>query len=499
MTRTWLQGGKLIKNFFYLSGAEVVSKLVTFVAIAYLARVSGPVSYGYVEFASAVMLCASLLVDQGLGPYGAREIAKEPGLTSVLASDIVLVRCGLALLAYLLLLAFALSLDRPPIVSQLLLVYGLSLLVSPFLLQWVFQGHGRMGTVAIMQLIRQTLFAIVVLGFVRTASQVWMAGVAEFVGAGGAASLGFWAYRRLGGTFRWKLVMLRQLLTQGVPIGLSQTFWMVRMYGATALVGLIAPPQDVAFFGAAMRILIAAHTFVWLYYFNLLPSMTRSWQRRDGSFGTLVANSLRGVSWAAAAGGLAWVALAPTITVAVYGPDFGAAGAALQWLAGVWGVAALSGHYRFGLIAAGHQTVEMWVSALGAVVALALIPLGYANGGAAGAAAGLVVAELVVWGGSWAFAKSRLSLTGHAWILARPSIPLMLTAVLAFGLPWPSPSFRLLVAMVVLGAQAWFLDPTVRQQSRALAVISMSWIRDYRRSRTQQTAGQQLSAQEKMR
>src|SRR5215470_6824792 len=44
---------KLVKNFLSLAGAEVISKLVTFAAFAYLARVAGPDGFGYLESATA--------------------------------------------------------------------------------------------------------------------------------------------------------------------------------------------------------------------------------------------------------------------------------------------------------------------------------------------------------------------------------------------------------------------------------------------------------------
>jgi O-antigen/teichoic acid export membrane protein len=71
----------LFKNFLSLSGAEVVTKIATFAAFAYLARLLGPAGFGYVEWAGTVLMCSSLIVDQGFSSYGAREIAKSPGET----------------------------------------------------------------------------------------------------------------------------------------------------------------------------------------------------------------------------------------------------------------------------------------------------------------------------------------------------------------------------------------------------------------------------------
>jgi PST family polysaccharide transporter len=372
-------------------------------------------------------------VDQGFGPFGAREIAKAPETTGTLVAEIVAARFVLAAGAYVLVLVLALSLDRPPVVTELLLIYSLSLFGMPLLLQWVFQGHDRMNTVAVLQLVRQTVFAAVVFAFVRGLDQLRMAGVAEVAGVISAAAFGLWMYRRqLGGIWRPRLALYKRPFIEGLPIGLSQMFWTVRMFGATLILGLIAPPEDVGFFASAMRILVAAHTFVWLYYFNLLPSMSRAWQRQDGSFARLIDRSLRNVAWLGLLGGFAWVALARPAVSLVYGPAFTPASSTLQLLAGVCVMALLSGHYRFGLIAAGRQQLEMASSALGALVAVPLIPAGYALAGLPGVAICLLAAEAIVWLSAWHWARSRIGLAGHLRLLTRP----LLASVFAFGLLW---------------------------------------------------------------
>ncbi|MBL8191597.1 MAG: oligosaccharide flippase family protein [Acidobacteria bacterium] len=392
----------MFKNFLSLAGAELFAKVLTFAAFAYLARVAGPDGFGYIEFAAAAVMCAGLIVEQGFNPFGAREIAKAPERTGALVSEIVLVRMLLAVGLYVALVMFALAVGRAAVQTRLLLVYGLSLLAMPLFLQWVFQGHDRMQTVAAIQLIRQLVFAVVVFALVRQASQIWLVGLAETLGATSAAAVGVWAYRRqLNGRLALSWQFSSQLLREGATIGLSQIFWVVKMSGATLILGLIASAEDVGYFGGAMRILMALHTFVWLYFFNLLPSLSRAWVAGDGSFAMLIARSLRLVALASLVGAGIWVAVAPLVVRVVYGERFTPAGVALQWFAGVCAVAALSGHYRFGLIAAGHQTAEMVTALVGAIAAMILIPVGYSMAGVGGAAAGLFVAEILIGISAW--------------------------------------------------------------------------------------------------
>ena len=109
-----------------------------------------------------------------------------------------------------------------------------------------------------------------------------------------------------------------------------------------------------------------------------------------------------------AVAGAVWIVSAPFVMTGVYGSGFLPGATALQWLAGACIAAAISGHYRYSLIAAGHQGLEMFAMAVGSIVAVALIPIGYFNAGTAGAAAALFAAECVVLACSWLFARRNL-------------------------------------------------------------------------------------------
>lgn len=399
----------LFRNFVALVGAEAFSKVITFGAFAYLARICGPAGFGYVEWSAAILMCASLIVDQGFSSYGAREIAKDPASTGKFVAEIVSARFLLAALSFAAIVAFAFAFVWEESVLKLVLAYGLSLWTLPLLLQWVFQGHDRMKLVAITQLIRQTVFVAVVITLVRRADDLVFVGFAELAGVTVAAIFSLWAYRRFfAGKVWFKPTISKQLFFEGTPIGLSQGFWVLRMFGATLILGLVASAEDTGYFAGAMRIFIALHTFVFLYYFNLLPSLSRAWVDGREQFGWLIRRSMRIVVAACVVVGSVWYLLAPTMMTVSYGGSFLNGASALQWLAGAWIAAAISGHYRFGLVAAGQQKKEMFTSALGALVVVILIPFGYLNGGPAGAASGVFFAEVSVLISSWLLAKRTL-------------------------------------------------------------------------------------------
>ena len=455
-----------------LAAAEGFSKLVTFAAFAYLARVLGSETYGYIEFAGAVIMCASLIVDQGFSAFGAREIAKAPAETGRLTAEIVTARVLLAFGGYLMVVLFALLADRGPLVLRLLLVYGLSLWGLPLLLQWVFQGHEKMHLVALAQMIRQTIFVLMVFAFVRGPGNALMVAWAEVSAVLAAAMFCVWTYRRnFKSTKPIRPVISSQTFRGGVPIGLSQMFWVIKMFGATLILGLIATPQSVGLFAGAQRILVALHTFVWLYYFNLLPSLSRAWQHADGDFVRLIDRSQPGLAWIAVAVAIAWVAFSNVVMEFVYGPEFRSAGTVLALFAGVWAMALIDGHYRYALIAAGRVKAEMLTSALGAVLALILVPVGYQRFGISGAAAAIVIAEAGIWLSAWLCGRKMLGLKNNIRHLRLPCIVGLLVLGAYWLIPPSARNARLTLAVLLPAVLAFLLDHTARIRVRQLFAL----------------------------
>ena len=226
-----------------------------------------------------------------------------------------------------------------------------------------------------------------------------------------------------------------------------------------------------------MRILIALHTFVWLYYFNLLPTLSEAWQKKDGTFAKAIANSLHLVAWITMFSGVLWVLVAPLVITVVYGPAFAPAGTALQWLAGVGVAAGLSGHYRFGLIAAGRQNVEMIIGAVAAVGAVIVIPVGYRASGPSGVAMGLLATELLVWMLAWWWSQANLALNGHLRYLIRPLAITVLATMLLWMIPFAPASLRVAAATALFAAAAFSLDAGLRNRCSEAIGLGRPWLR----------------------
>ena len=392
---------RLAVNYLFLSGGEFGAKLLTFASFTYLARTLGPVSYGSVEFTLAVMAFFTLPTDLGLGTFGAREIARNPSAAPRLLREITGLRMFFSLCSMLLLAVFILFLQKSPEQKALLGLYGLSLLGTPYLLQWFFQAHDQMYWVGISSIVRQAGFAVLVFSVCRTKSPLIYIGFIECASVALTAAFCVYVLKdRM--RFPWPapafgIAGLIGDVRSALPIGLSDLAWTFMWYFCTVLLGFLSPDQSLGWFGAGHRIVMASHTFVMLYFFNLLPSISRCTQLPREHLLKLMDDSLRVMAWSGLLAATLLSVFAPQAMTLVYGASFHDGWRSFAVLVWVLPVAMLSGHHRYILVAYNQQKWLLVSTAIAAAVAVilafALIP-SYKGLGAAWA---LLIANIVLF------------------------------------------------------------------------------------------------------
>ena len=367
---------RLATNLLFLMAGEFTAKLLTFATFSYLARTLGPRDYGFVEFTLALMVFFTLPVDLGLGSYGAREIARNPDRAPQLLHEVTGLRLFLSVCSMAALGVLILFLHQSHRLKELLILYGVSLVGAPFLLQWLFQGHDQMRWVALTEIVRQIGFAGLVLLTFRRGTPLWHIGIIEFASVAGAVL--FCAYvTRLELRFAWpwpdlKVSRLMGHLRESAPIGLTELAWGFMWYFSTVLLGVVFSDATLGWWGASHRALMALHTFVWRYFFNLLPSISLCALRSKEDLLELMGESVRFTSWVGLLAGGLLMATAPDLLALLYGPNFREAARSFSVLVWMLPVAMLSGHHRYILIAYRRQGRLLFCTSLSAASAVIL-------------------------------------------------------------------------------------------------------------------------------
>lgn len=462
---------RLLTNFALLCASETASKVVTMLAFAYLARVLGPSQFGAIEFAIAVTAVCAVVAECGLTPYGAREVGKNPSALARLVPRIIVTRLGLACMTLGILAAIVTQLDQPAAVRNLLLLYGLTLLVLPASLAWALQGRDLMGHVAAGSSVRWPVFALGVVLFVKEAEDAWRVPVIETMAIGGMVLYYFAAYRRRLGPSAdgWRFERIVPMLRASFPIGASELAWVLRMYSPTLLLGTLVGGAAVGWFGGAHRIVLALHTFVWLYFFNVLPSIARAHARPPGELDALITTSLRWTAWAVVPLAIVVGTLAEPVVTLLYGGAYHESASLLRVVIWLVPLAAISGHFRYMLIGCGLPGRECLSSVIGALVAIALGSVLVTAIGPLGPAWALVGSEAAICGLAYTFAARSL---GRPVVLPiwRPLLTGLLVGTVIYLEP-PAPSWAVTVQVLVLfAASGLLLEPDLRSGLRTLAV-----------------------------
>jgi len=207
-----------------------------------------------------------------------------------------------------------------------------------------------------------------------------------------------------------------------MPIGLTEIAWASMWYFATVILGFLFVNETLGWFGAAHRILMALHTFVWMYFTNLLPSIARCAGEPVGVLQRLMERSIGfGVSTACLVAFLVSMLADPIMTIA-FGAQFAGGSTSLTVLAWLLPVAMLSGHYRYTLLAYSESSRMLICTVTSAVMAIlmgvALVPVF----GATGAAVALLLANIANLGLTYLSVKKSIV---HVPFLRRISWPLV--------------------------------------------------------------------------
>ena len=380
---------KLLANLSFLVLGETISKILTFAAFIFLARTFGPLEFGHLEFVLAVMIFATLLVDFGANPLGSREVAKMPSKIGEIVASIVGMRIILALVAYCLLFIFMLIFlwDKSQL-KTLLLLYGLSLFLIPLFFQFVFQGLEKMKWVAICSVIRQMVFAGGVFIAVLNIKRIWVVALIEISAVITLAlfCLYMLVFHVNATNYKTDTAKLWATFKEALPIGLSDITWAFMWYFATVLLGLLTVGKEVGWFSAAHRPVMTLHTFVWLYFCNLLPTISRSVNQQKEVLNNLMRYSISILAWATIFLGTVSLTMAEPLMVLVFGDKFRESAGVIKILIWMIPLSSLACHYRYILIGYEYQKYEFIAHALAAIVSIVmgfiLIPV-YAEKGAA--------------------------------------------------------------------------------------------------------------------
>lgn len=258
---------KMAKNFGWLFVGSVVSGIINFVTMIYIARTLGAASFGLLQFALAFIAYLVIFVDSGLSILGTREIAKDLSRAGDFSLNILIIRFLIAFVVYSLSLVI-IWLSPATLEIRLLFTVVFSLIFYRALnADWIFQGLEKMEYIALARVLYSVLSFMLIVILIKTSSDLIKVPLVQSAfGLIVAVIFLFLLFRKFIhiSLKDIKLYNWPVYLVQAFPLGAS--LFLTQIYNSmdTIMLGFMDKPTVVGYYNAAYRIF-----YVFAGIFNL--------------------------------------------------------------------------------------------------------------------------------------------------------------------------------------------------------------------------------------
>ena len=163
---------RVVKNYLYNVGWQILSIIVPLVTAAYISRVLRPSGVGINAFTNSIINYFQLFASVGIGYYGNRQIAyvrENKGKMSEVFWEIQIIKVIMTLVSYISFEIFLLIYDRQ---VDYMLAQSINVIAVGFDISWFYEGIEDFKTIVFKNAIVKMLSTIAIFVFVKKPSDV---------------------------------------------------------------------------------------------------------------------------------------------------------------------------------------------------------------------------------------------------------------------------------------------------------------------------------------
>lgn len=382
--------GRIAKNTAFLLAGSVATQILLAVQGIMIARLVGPVEYGYYATAVAFVGFFGGLSILGLDSLMAREIARYPGPAGLHVGSGAVTALLSSMLVLALMIALVQITGYSSVTRILVIVVGLGQITIGMtnFVRGIFRGFERMELDALVRVLQVSLgFASVCLGLYISGSITVVA--ASLLGGNCVGLLiGVLVVTRQDGVGDYQVQrgVCLSLLRAAVPIGLSQALTTGYVRLDSLLLSLFRVETEVGFYMVAFTLTMAWMPIPLALSQAMLPQLARSFQADKDQFALMCETGIRYVLAFGLPVGVVLSTMSVPILNLLYGKAYLGSASSLQVLG--WSAVLLFPNTFLStvLISIDRQDLLLRVAGVNMVTSLALglvlIPLLGASGAA---------------------------------------------------------------------------------------------------------------------
>jgi len=329
---------KIFQNTLTLLAGNVFKNITGFAAVVYLARVLLPETFGKLNFAIAFVAYFILIVNMGLPLYGTREVARAKDKIGDYLGNIWSMRLYLAVFGFLALYATTSLIDKPSETKHLILLYGLEMIPSALLIDWVFLAVERMGHISYGRIISSISYLVLVLLFATGPDRLLLIPAFKIFASILLSGYLIVVFVREFGMpkLRSAPMACREILRGSLPIGLSLFMAQIFYNMDTVMLGFLRSDREIGYYNSAYMVIMFLIVSIGSYHNAIYPLLSDYFMTSRRSLKQSLENTTRLMVILAIPLAMGGSLLAGQLMNLLFGPEYAEGKIAFQIL--IWAV-----------------------------------------------------------------------------------------------------------------------------------------------------------------
>lgn len=372
----------MVRGFGALAASSLVSQLIGFAVLVYVARRTGATNLGAYTFALLLATYFNLFASLGIDYLAMRDVAQARDSVSSIVGETLVLQGVLSVILYIGLVAFAPLLATNHEVARMIPIVGIILFTTTFTLDWALLALGRPRSVALWRLVGQVVYAALVpLLVIGGRSGIFHYAWLNILGLSVTAIGLMWFFLRVT-NIRLHLSGAHGLLLRlhrSMPFAYSVV--MIQIYGGigTLLLGYLDSAHAVGIYAVANKLPGALVGFANLWLNVFFPHTAQRLLADTRSFAHDLGRIVTATIVIGAAATVGAFLCAGTLMATLFGPSFQAASVPFALLSSAAALLLLQASFSNVLLAGGSQRYYAAVMTIAAAFVvlfnLILIPL----------------------------------------------------------------------------------------------------------------------------
>lgn len=272
---------KLGRNFLSVGIVTLLSQILTFLTVTYLARVLSIDYFGKVSLVQSIIVYFSMFTLFGLQTFGTREISKDCSKCEEMVSNVTAFRTIIAFFGFLIVIIIGSISGKGIEFRNLLILYGITILPLAWNIDWFFSGIYEMHHNAVYNLLKNAVPFLLTIVFIKSKEQIYYLPIFTLLGISLGVIYQAYIYKVKKG-YKYKPYInksiFKKYLILGSPFLFSGILSMINCNVDSIMIGFIKGENELGLYSSAYKIIFFLTNLIAILFSVVYPMLTKYFQ-----------------------------------------------------------------------------------------------------------------------------------------------------------------------------------------------------------------------------